>query len=54
MAIGQLADYVRLVEPTPRKVLLLPEKPRADLVELARSQEIEVSWPSDGSFASST
>ena len=50
MAIGQLADYVRLVEPTPKKVLLLPERPRADLLDLARSQGIGVTWPSGSSF----
>jgi hypothetical protein len=28
MAIGQLADYARLVEPAPAKALLVPQKPR--------------------------
>ncbi len=45
MAIGQLADYARLVEPAPQKAILLPEEPRADLLALAASEEIEVLWP---------
>jgi len=44
MAIGQLADYARLVHPPPRRVLLLPEEPRPDLKNLAESQGIEVTW----------
>ena len=50
MAVGQLADYVRLVEPTPSKVILLPERPRPDLLALARSQGIEVTWRSGDGF----
>jgi hypothetical protein len=30
MAIGQLADYARLVDPRPQRVSLLPERPRDD------------------------
>jgi hypothetical protein len=46
MAIGQLADYSRLMENPPRKRrILLPEKPRADLIALARSQKIGMLWP---------
>ncbi len=52
MAIGQLADYARLVEPTPKKVILVPQKPRPDLLRLAESQGIGVTWPDgDGGFA---
>jgi hypothetical protein len=52
MAIGQLADYARLVEPAPRKAILLPEKPRADLLSLATGERIEVVWTNgDGGFA---
>ncbi len=50
MAIGQLADYTRLVEPTPQKTILLPEEPRSDLLKLAESQDIEVIWPDGGKF----
>ena len=45
MAIGQLADYARLIEPPPRRVLLVPEEPRPDLKSLAESQGIEIAWP---------
>jgi hypothetical protein len=52
MAIGQLADYQRLVDPAPRKLILVPEEPRADLLALATSQNIDVTWPNgDGGFA---
>jgi hypothetical protein len=50
MAIGQLADYTRLVEPRPQKTILLPEEPRSDLLKLAESQGIEVIWPDGGKF----
>lgn len=52
MAIGQLADYGRLVDPTPQKLILVPEEPRPDLLELAKSQSIGVTWPDgNGGFA---
>ncbi len=51
MAIGQLADYARLVDPPPRRVILVPQEPRTDLLELAKSQEIAVIWPdAEGKF----
>jgi hypothetical protein len=51
MAIGQLADYARFVDPPPSKVILVPEAPRPDLLQLAASQGIEVTWPNqDGEF----
>lgn len=51
MAIGQLADYSRLIEPAPRKLILTPQKPRPDLLKLAASQGIDVSWPDgEGGF----
>ena len=53
MAIGQLADYTRLLEPRPRKAILLPERPRDDLVELARGEQIKVVWRDGDVFASS-
>jgi len=52
MAIGQLADYERLVEKSPHKAILVPEEPRPDLLRLAESQGIEVIWPDGGKFAS--
>jgi len=51
MAIGQLADYARLITPTPRRALLVPEEPRRDLLRLAESQGVEVIWPDEGTFA---
>jgi hypothetical protein len=48
MAIGQLADYARLMEQPPRKrQILVPEEPRRDLINLAKSLRIEVLWPDD-------
>jgi hypothetical protein len=52
MAIGQLADYGRLVKPAPRKLILVPQKPRPDLLRLAESQGIGVIWPDADDFAS--
>jgi hypothetical protein len=52
MAIGQLADYTRLVSPKPNAAVLMPEEPRPDLVVLAVSQNLAVIWP-DGSGYSS-
>jgi hypothetical protein len=53
MAIGQLADYARLVQPPPRRVILVPQKPRPDLLQFASSQGVEVVWPTGTSFESS-
>ncbi len=47
MAIGQLADYARFIEPHPNKAILVPEKPRPDLLGLALSQGIDVIWPNE-------
>jgi len=52
MAIGQLADYARLVKPAPRRAILLPEKPRLDLIKLAHSQGVGVIWADGDEFAS--
>jgi hypothetical protein len=53
MAIGQLADYERMVSPAPQKLILVPEEPRPDLLRLAKSQKIGVTWPDgSGGFAS--
>ncbi|MFL5873044.1 MAG: restriction endonuclease [Solirubrobacterales bacterium] len=55
MAIGQLADYARLVDPAPQKLILVPEEPRPDLLNLAASQKIRVTWPEgDGGFATTS
>lgn len=45
MAVGQLADYSRLVDPPPMQTILVPEEPRSDLLDLATSVDITVTWP---------
>ncbi len=53
MAIGQLADYARLLDPSPAKTILLPEQPRPDLAQLAASQAISLVWRDErGRFCS--
>lgn len=42
MAIGQLLDYRRHLNPRPSLTLLLPERPSEDLVVLLRGLKIEV------------
>ena len=51
MAVGQLADYGRFVEALHRAVLV-PERPRPDLLALAASQDIEVIWQTADGFES--
>ena len=50
MAIGQLADYGRLMDQSPASAILLPEEPREDLLALADSQDIRVTWPTKEGF----
>ena len=45
MAIGQLADYSRFVDGKPVRAVLVPERPRADLLAMLVSQDIAVIWP---------
>lgn len=49
MAVGQLADYARL-KPSATRAILLPQEPRADLLDLASSQGIDVIWPNASGF----
>jgi hypothetical protein len=51
MAIGQLLDYSRFVEPTPRLAVLLPSEPRPDLQELLRVAGVELVWRDGKWFA---
>jgi hypothetical protein len=44
MAIGQLADYARFIHPAPDRAMLLPAKPRRDLLDLLYSQGISAIW----------
>jgi hypothetical protein len=50
MAIGQLADYARFL-PTATCIMLVPERPRVDLVTLCQSQGIAIVWPTGRSFS---
>jgi hypothetical protein len=50
MAIGQLADYQRFLDTKSTAAVLVPEKPRADLLALLESQGIEVIWPTGDGF----
>ncbi|MER5889393.1 restriction endonuclease [Streptomyces sp. NPDC001941] len=52
--IGTLLDHRRHFSPTPALVVLVPQRPGDDLVDLCSSLLIEVVWPVDGEgFASS-
>ncbi|MFE2934464.1 hypothetical protein [Streptomyces sp. NPDC059278] len=51
MAIGQLADYNRFVGHSIRAILL-PSKPREDLLALAEAQKCAVIWPEGRGFIS--
>jgi hypothetical protein len=53
MAIGQLLDYSRFLEPRPRLAVLLPSLPRPDLVELLRRVGIDVVWRDREKFVDS-
>jgi hypothetical protein len=49
MAVGQLADYVRF-RAGASKAMLVPERPRPDLVELCRAQDITLIWPTEDGY----
>ncbi|WP_369356514.1 restriction endonuclease [Streptomyces sp. cg2] len=49
MAIGQLADYGRFVDHSTRAILL-PSKPRADLLALTESQGGVAIWPEGSGY----
>jgi len=44
MAVGQLLDYGRFVAPTPRMAVLLPARPRTDLLAYLKGAGIAVVW----------
>jgi hypothetical protein len=51
MAIGQLADYARFLSGEPARAILLPTKPRKDLLRLAAAADVRVIWRGpDGTF----
>jgi hypothetical protein len=49
MAIGQLADYRRFLD-RPTSAILLPVRPSRDLLDLARTERIEVIWQTEAGF----
>ena len=53
MAIGQLLDYSRFVDPSPRLAVLLPSKPRRDLRVLLQSANVEIVWREGRKFVHS-
>jgi hypothetical protein len=52
MAVGQLLDYRRLLEPTPRLAVLVPTMPRADLREYLSVAGVGLVWREGRRFAS--
>lgn len=50
MAIGQLADYTRFIQPPPGRAVLLNARPPSDLNDLLNKQEIAVIWPDGQRF----
>jgi len=50
LAIGQLLDYQRFFDPRPDLAMLLPSKPRPDLVELLGALGIVIIFPSEQGF----
>jgi hypothetical protein len=53
MAIGQLMDYRRFAEDHARLAVLVPERPRPDLMALLESVNVSAIWPADGAFETS-
>lgn len=53
MAIGQLADYERLVEGNPRTAVLVDTKPRPDLADLLAGLGIALIWREGERFVDS-
>jgi hypothetical protein len=52
MAIGQLLDYQRWVTPRPKLAVLLPERPRDDLVRLMASCNVALIYRDETEFRS--
>jgi len=53
MAIGQLLDYRRFVDSSPRLAVLLPSNPRRDLRVLLQSANVEIVWREGRKFVHS-
>ena len=52
MAIGQLLDYRRFEETSPRLAVLLPHEPAQDLINLIHTVPASAVWQTDEGFAS--
>jgi hypothetical protein len=50
MAIGQLYDYRRYITPRPSLAVLLPARPRQDLIDLCAVSGAAVIWPDGEAF----
>ncbi|MER7346414.1 restriction endonuclease [Streptomyces aurantiacus] len=53
-AIGQLFDYRRHINPRPSLELLVPSRPRQDLINLCGDVQISVIWPDGDNYVSSS
>ena len=51
-AIGQLADYRRFLD-NPKRAILLPDRPREDLIQLAQAEGVALIYQVDGAFEAS-
>ena len=51
MAIGQLLDYRRFAASDTRLAVLVPERPRADLMALFESVGVNAIWPEGDRFS---
>ncbi|MFJ4519465.1 hypothetical protein ACIP4Y_00670 [Streptomyces sp. NPDC088810] len=54
IAVGQLKDYVRHIEPRPRLAVLLPDKPQDDLLDLLHTEGISAIYPGDHGYVRNT
>jgi hypothetical protein len=52
MAIGQLMDYRRFAADGTQLAVLVPERPRADLLDLLQSTGLHAIWPDGDRFSS--
>lgn len=53
LAIGQLADYRRFIDPPPDCAVLLPTRPSQDLLALLAALGVAAIWQEDDAFADS-
>jgi hypothetical protein len=53
MAIGQLADYARFIEPPPARAVLLPVRPSQDLLALLAVVGVAAVWEEGDAFVDS-